>query len=146
MYNKALCIELHNSHIVISDKNNLIENDVALMGRPEFAFRKAYTINLGDIKKIAIMLGLDTVDKWPSNKPRGEKYEYADYIDFPIMQDYRSFPDNSEIIELLECEILNPLMVNIKITTRYPPEEAEYKTLITYSGNFTIWWDEIKEE
>jgi hypothetical protein len=146
MYKKALCIELHNSHIVISDKNNLIEHDVVLMGRPEFEFRKAYTINLRDIRKIATMFGLETIDKWPTNNPRGEKYEYAYYIDFPIMQDYFSFPENSEVIELLECEVLNPLLVNIQITTKYPPEEAKYKTNITYSGNFTIWWDEIKEE
>jgi hypothetical protein len=135
MYKKVLCIELHDSHSVITDDDSQYSEPI---GRPSFSFRKPFFINLGDLRKIMNMLEIDTISKWQN---RDDEWEFVEDINIPLQMEYTDCHDElakNVNIEAVYCDVAAPHMVNIRIEYSFDEEKAIEES--TYCGNFTIWW------
>jgi len=141
-FRKAKSIELHEAHTIItlSDESYAFSSPTA---RNEQANRPAFHIRLADVNRIAKMLGYNPQQRTREILDRsGRPVEMGD-IKLPVMREYFEVPSDDPSVQILalECDVLGPNLVEIRLESRpenTPADMTNIVETITHSGSFTI--------
>lgn len=136
-YRKAKCIELHDSNNVFYS-SQVKRYHEGLTGILEDSRRKSYSIDIRDLDFLRQFVDQNINEsinrKESSKKAYGEISIYKEYFE-------ENGCEQEEELEI-ECQVVSDQLVNIRISTHVSAIDKIYIENISYSGSFTIWWDE----
>jgi hypothetical protein len=138
-FRKAKSIELHEAHLIIttSVEGYALTTPAA---RPAQTGRMAFRVTPAELDSLAARFGSTPTQPRPAGT--------SGTVDpgFALQRAYTEIPASEPGLTILnlECDVLGPQLVDIRIESRRPetPPEANDIEAITYSGAFTIWWTE----
>ena len=139
-YRKAKCIELHEAHTAITTSAEAYARSAAA-GRSVLASRPAFFARWSDVVNLARRAGLTL----PGSSSQQGQIAPNSAADIPMFRAYYETPANTPGLTItgLECDVQNPNLVEIRVTSRVEgsaPETPDDVEIITHSGSFTIWW------
>ena len=141
-YRKAKSIELHetNTIITLSSEGYTVTSPAGRHARPN---RAVFQVRLEDIERLAERLGIRRLE--PEPEPGQDPVALDAAISLSFLRAYYEVPAGEPGLTItdLECEVLGPNLVDIRVETRresdQPGSPGAVET-ITHSGSFTIWW------
>ncbi len=143
-FRKVKSIELHEANTIITLSEERY-GSTAPAARNTQASRAAFQLRLTDFDSLAERFGARPREQTRKLMDRQGQSGERQSATLPVLRAYSEVPADQPGLTVLnlECDVLGPNLVDIRIETRRAgdaPETGGTVETITHSGSFTIWW------